>query len=63
MKYILTESQIKRIQEFIENGRVICDNCGWSWDLADGGDDPYVCHKCWADNSEFRDKDGIPQKS
>ena len=23
-----------------------------SWDLSDGGDDPYLCHKCGHDNSE-----------
>jgi hypothetical protein len=22
------------------------------WDFKDGGDDPYVCHKCGHDNSE-----------
>jgi DNA-directed RNA polymerase subunit RPC12/RpoP len=26
--------------------KITCDECGWSWDLEDGGDDPYVCHKC-----------------
>jgi PHP family Zn ribbon phosphoesterase len=26
--------------------KITCDECGWSWDLKDGGDDPYVCHKC-----------------
>jgi hypothetical protein len=26
-------------------------NCGWSWNISDGGDDPYVCHKCGHDNS------------
>ena len=52
MKIIITESQKKKILEFIENGRVICDECGWSWDLSDGGDDPYICHKCGHNNSE-----------
>jgi hypothetical protein len=32
--------------------KVICNNCGWKWDLKDGGDDPYVCHKCHNDNSK-----------
>jgi hypothetical protein len=30
---------------------VKCENCGWEWDLEDGGDDPYLCHKCGYDNS------------
>ena len=25
---------------------IIKCSCGWSWDLKDGGDDPYTCHKC-----------------
>ena len=32
--------------------KVKCSNCGWEWDLADGGDDPYVCHRCGNDNSK-----------
>ena len=28
-----------------------CKNCGWKWDLVDGGKDPFVCHKCGNDNS------------
>jgi hypothetical protein len=52
MKVLVLESQLKRIYEIITNDKVICDECGWSWDLSDGGDDPYVCHKCGHDNSE-----------
>jgi hypothetical protein len=26
--------------------------CGWKWDLKDGGNDPYVCHKCGEDNTK-----------
>jgi hypothetical protein len=51
MKIILTESQYKKIFETVTEDEVICDNCGWSWDLSDGGDDPYICHKCGHDNS------------
>jgi len=32
--------------------KVECSKCGWSWDLSDGGDDPYVCHKCGNDNTK-----------
>ncbi len=31
--------------------QVVC-KCGWKWDLKDGGNDPYVCHKCGNDNSK-----------
>ena len=34
-----------------EPKKVVC-KCGWKWDFKDGGDDPYVCHKCGHDNSE-----------
>lgn len=52
MKVIVLESQIRRIFETITDGKVICDECGWSWDLSDGGNDPYICHKCGHDNEE-----------
>jgi tRNA(Ile2) C34 agmatinyltransferase TiaS len=42
-KLILEE--VKKIK------KVICDNCGWSWNIKDGGDDPYTCHKCGHDNN------------
>ena len=38
------------LTEKVENGEVICDNCGWSWKISEGGDDTYICHKCWHDN-------------
>ena len=52
MRVIVTESQLRKIVETIKDGKVICDNCGWSWDLSDGGNDPYLCHKCGHDNSK-----------
>ena len=30
---------------------VVCEDCGWFWYLSDGGEDPYVCHKCGNDNT------------
>jgi ribosomal protein S27AE len=50
MKVLVKESQLRRIFEIVTKDKVICDECGWSWDLADGGDDPYICHKCGHDN-------------
>ena len=41
----------KIILEQVTKTKVICDNCGWSWNIKDGGDDPYVCHKCGHDNN------------
>ena len=50
MKVLVKESQLRRIFEIVTKDKVICDECGWSWDLSDGGDDPYICHKCGHDN-------------
>lgn len=35
--------------------RIKCHNprCNWSWKVKDGGDDLFVCHKCYTDNSKF----------
>ena len=41
----------KDIKEEIKNGKVLCDECGWSWGLSDGGKDKYMCHKCGCDNT------------
>jgi hypothetical protein len=26
--------------------KIVCEDCDWSWTIENGGDDPYVCHKC-----------------
>ena len=31
--------------------KVVCANCGWSWNKNDGGKDPYTCHKCGHNNA------------
>lgn len=31
---------------------ITCDNCGWEWNLEDGGKEPFLCHKCGNDNSD-----------
>ncbi len=38
-------SGYKKVKENIK-----CSNCGWEWELSNGGDDPYLCHKCGNDN-------------
>jgi hypothetical protein len=37
-------------------GEIECAECGWSWDLEDGGEAPYTCHKCGYDNSDEYDE-------
>jgi len=39
------------IKELVTDTEVICDNCGWKWNITDGGDDLYICHKCDHDNT------------
>lgn len=41
-----------------KNNEVVCEKCGWSWKLSEGGDDPYTCHKCGNKNhkSELTEK-------
>ena len=35
----------------IQDSNIECEKCGWRWKLSDGGEDPYLCHKCNFDNS------------
>lgn len=37
----------------LTDDKIVCQNCGWSWKVKDGGNDLFVCHKCNADNSNF----------
>ena len=39
------------LEEAIVGDKIECNNCGWSWDIEDGGDDLYICHKCWHNNT------------
>jgi len=39
------------LEEAIVGDKIECDNCGWEWKIADGGDDLYICHKCGHDNT------------
>jgi len=41
------------LNEAIVGEKIECDNCDWSWNIKDGGDDLFVCHKCGYDN-EFK---------
>ena len=50
------QENISRIKEMMglivesDDKKVVCDECGWSWKLSEGGDDPYTCHKCGHNN-------------
>ena len=51
------------VNEEVVGEKIKCDNCGWSWNIVDGGDDLYICHKCGHDNkpvAETRNVDKIP---
>ena len=39
------------LTEGVFGDRIVCDNCGWSWPIKDGGDDLYICHDCGYDNT------------
>jgi uncharacterized Zn ribbon protein len=41
----------ENLKETVTDTEVICDNCGWEWPIADGGDDLYTCHKCGHNNN------------
>jgi hypothetical protein len=30
---------------------IICKDCGWEWEIKEGGKDPYICNKCGCNNS------------
>ena len=34
MNILITERQKKMILETVTNKEIICDKCGWSWDLS-----------------------------
>jgi hypothetical protein len=38
------------ISEKIDGNNVMCDECGWGWEMETGDDDPYICHRCGHDN-------------
>ena len=44
------------LNEEIVGEKIKCDNCGWDWNIVDGGDDLFICHKCGHDNSPIEEK-------
>jgi hypothetical protein len=49
------------VTELVTDTEIICDNCGWEWEIADGGDDLYICHKCGHDNNPDLNEASDPQ--
>jgi ribosomal protein L37AE/L43A len=43
--------RLKHLLELVTKHRIECDKCSWSWKIADGGSDLYVCHRCGHDNA------------
>ena len=46
---------IKLLELLNEDKTITCENCGWKWELEDGGKDPYICYKCEHDNIDEYD--------
>ena len=46
-------SGYKPVKELVTDIEVICSGpgCNHKWKIADGGKDPYLCHKCGTDNT------------
>jgi hypothetical protein len=44
------------LNEAIVGEKIECDNCDWSWNIVDGGDDLFICHKCGHDNEPITEK-------
>ena len=51
---------------FSDGGEIIinpteieCHTCHWKWKVKDGGDDLFIWHKCYADNTKFYKFEGL----
>ena len=53
--YIVGINLDKPLNEAIVGDKIECDKCGWSWKIADGGDDLFICHKCGNDNEPINE--------
>jgi hypothetical protein len=40
-----------KLDESIVGQKIVCDNCGWNWNIDDGGDDMFTCHKCGSEDN------------
>ena len=51
------------LNEAIVGEKIKCDNCGWDWNIVDGGDDLFICHECGHDNSPVNEEKAYKHKS
>lgn len=61
-KIRLNETDLKNIilRVISENDKdVVCQNCGWSWDIEDDDPEPYLCHKCGHENIPGETEEGV----
>ena len=42
----------EEVKESIVGQKIVCDNCGWSWNIDDGGDDMFTCHECGSEDNQ-----------
>jgi hypothetical protein len=50
------KTMMNMMGEIVTDTKVFCDNCTHSWDIAKGGDKPYLCHNCFYDNTPELDE-------
>ena len=43
------------LNEAVVGDKIECDSCDWSWEIKDGGDDLYMCHKCGHNNEPMKE--------
>lgn len=48
---------IRLIHLLNESVKVNCKGCNHSWDLSDGGKEPYLCHKCGTNNHPLEERE------
>jgi hypothetical protein len=56
------EKPVPELPEEIQGDSIVCDNCGWTWKIKDGGNDLYICHKCNHDNTPKKETNNFFQK-
>ena len=42
-------------EKIVEN-KIQCDRCSWTWNIKDGGDDLFICHKCGYNNTPINEE-------
>lgn len=42
---------ITKLHDF--SNTIICKKCKWEWKRNEGGNDLYICHKCYHDNEQY----------